>query len=95
MEIKFKNGSCIKALPAQETIRSNRGNEQIQKINELYDEQLKYYRKKSRLFLQDCFGVKLLFYQKKLLRMIFTCDHLQRSIRRKIDKRKLLKRENI
>lgn len=58
---KFKNGSEIKVIPCEESHRSKRGEEQIQKMRE-------YYNRNPAEFLEEMYGVKLFWWQKELLK---------------------------
>lgn len=63
MIIQFKNGSSIKCLSGGECKRSKRGQKQIEKIRD-------YYLKHPDKFLEDVCGIRLLPYQRVLLRII-------------------------
>ena len=68
MIIQFKNGSTIKSLPGGECKRSKRGQKQIEKIQ--MEKIRDYYLKYPDKFLEEVCGLRLLPYQRVLLRII-------------------------
>lgn len=59
MEIKFKNGSYIKSIdPKSDGKRSKRA----------YEQQIKFWKDNPDLFVEKYFGIKLLSYQRELLK---------------------------